>query len=218
LGGLGSLRCKKKLAVERRQETHFLSNTEKEQWIGDFLERETAVARKRGQDAQTAMMQELNDMTTTYILGPTTGKPEMTFEEMLNTIGDRLRDLASCDDKQDRDDKEDDEEDSELGKLGDDDEPGWVRGTLSKTVQLRRDCFWQTKMRLVELPHPGWGDVSNHIRERDMTYGTGELKVLVVVKRQIDTTATTAFRTTAGEHMETLDIIQEQSEMPAVPS
>jgi Uri superfamily endonuclease len=204
--------------AEKTQQTHFLSNEEKAKWGKDFVERKTAVARMRVEDAETVMMQELNDMTTAENVGATNEKPETTVQEMLNHVGDNLSDLGSSDGEQDGEDKEDDEEDTELGKLGDDDEPGWVRGTLSKTVQLRRDCFWQTKMRLVELPHPGWGDVSNHIRERDMTYGTGELKVLVVVKRQIDTTATTAFRTTAGEHMETLDIIQEQSEMPAVPS
>jgi len=41
-----SLRTKKKLSVEKRQETHFLSNEEKEKWIEDYVERETAVARK----------------------------------------------------------------------------------------------------------------------------------------------------------------------------
>jgi len=61
LGALGSLRSKKKLAAEKRQETHFLSNEEKEKWIEDFVERETAVARKRVQDAVTALMR---DMTT----------------------------------------------------------------------------------------------------------------------------------------------------------
>jgi Uri superfamily endonuclease len=35
-----------KLAAEKRQERHFLSNQEKEKWIEDFVERETAVARK----------------------------------------------------------------------------------------------------------------------------------------------------------------------------
>jgi hypothetical protein len=47
LGGLHSMRSKKKLAAEKRQETHFLSNEQKEKWIEDFVERETAVARKR---------------------------------------------------------------------------------------------------------------------------------------------------------------------------
>jgi hypothetical protein len=45
LGALRSLRPKKKLAAEKRQETHFLSNEETEKWIEDFVERETAVAK-----------------------------------------------------------------------------------------------------------------------------------------------------------------------------
>jgi hypothetical protein len=49
------LRSKKKLAAEKQQETHFLSNEEKEKWIEDFVERETAGARKRVEDAEAAV-------------------------------------------------------------------------------------------------------------------------------------------------------------------
>jgi len=98
LGALRSLRSEKKLAAEKRQETHFLSNEEKEKWIEDFVERETAVARKRVQDAETAIMQ---DVRTAENGCATTGKPETTFEEMLNAIGDSLSDLARSDDEQD---------------------------------------------------------------------------------------------------------------------
>jgi len=98
LGALHSLRSKKKLAAEKRQQTHFLSNEEKEKWIEDFVERVTAVARKRVQDAETALMR---DMTTAENECATTGKPETTFEEMLNAVGDNLSDLASSDDVQD---------------------------------------------------------------------------------------------------------------------
>jgi len=38
------LQSKKKLAAERRQET-FLNDKEKEEWIEDYVERETAVTR-----------------------------------------------------------------------------------------------------------------------------------------------------------------------------
>jgi hypothetical protein len=37
LGALRSLRSKKKLAAEKRQEMHYLSNEEKEKWIDDFV-------------------------------------------------------------------------------------------------------------------------------------------------------------------------------------
>jgi hypothetical protein len=212
LGALRSLRSKKKLAAEKRQEMHFLSNEEKEKWIEDFVERETAVARKRVEDAETAMMQELKDMTTA------SGKPEMTFEEMLNAIGDSLSKLANSDNKQDGEDEEDDEEDTEIGKLSDDDEPGWVMGTISKTVQHRMESFRPKHIRLDELTQPGWGDAANYFRERDMKYRTTELNVPAVVTPQIDTTAATASLTTAGEHMQTLDIVRGQLEMPAVTS
>jgi len=45
----------------------------------------------------------------------------MTFEEMLNAMGDSLSDFESSDDEEDAEDKEDDEEDTVLGKLSIDD-------------------------------------------------------------------------------------------------
>jgi len=56
---------------------------------------------------------------------------------MLNPIGDSLSDLASSEDEEDGEDEDDDEEDTELGKLSKDDEPGWVMGTITKTVKKR---------------------------------------------------------------------------------
>jgi hypothetical protein len=57
LGALRSLGSKKKLVAERRQETNFLNNKEKEKWIQNNMERETTVARKRVEDAETAVKQ-----------------------------------------------------------------------------------------------------------------------------------------------------------------
>jgi len=212
LGALRSLRSEKKFAAEKRQETHFLSNEEKEKWIEDFVERESAVARNRVQDAETAMMQLLKDMTTA------TDKPETTFQEMFNAIRNSLSNLGSFDDEQDGEDEEDDEEDTELSKLSDDDEPGWVMDTISKTVQQRMESFRHKQMSLDELTQPRWGDAANYFRERDMKYRTAKLKVLAVVTPQIDMTAASASPTTAGEYMQTLDIVQEQLEMLAVTS
>jgi len=69
LGALRSLRSKRKLAAEKRQETHFLSNEEKEKWIEDIVERETAVARTRVHDPETALMRDMrtaeNECATT---------------------------------------------------------------------------------------------------------------------------------------------------------
>jgi hypothetical protein len=127
-------------------------------------------------------MQELKDMTTAESAGGTTRKPETTFEEMLNAIGDSLSDLGTSDDEQDREDEEDEEDNTVLGKLSDD-EPGWVMGTISKTVQHRMERFWQKQMRLDELTQPGWGDAANYFCERDMKYGTAELKVPAIVNQ-----------------------------------
>jgi hypothetical protein len=59
---LGSLRSKKKLAVEKRRDTHFLNNEEKEKWIEDYVKRETAEARNRVEDAKATVQQEQDNM------------------------------------------------------------------------------------------------------------------------------------------------------------
>ena len=100
MGALRSLRSLKKLSAEKRRETHFLSNEVKEKWIEDHVDRETAVARKRVQDTETAIMQDQEHMRNVEKAQSTTTKPETTFEEMLNAIGDSLSDLASSDDVQ----------------------------------------------------------------------------------------------------------------------
>ena len=203
--------------MEKRQETHFLSNKEREKWIKDYVKREIAVARKRVQDAETAVMQELKDMTTAESAGGTTRKPETTFEEMLNAIGDSLSDLATSDNQQDGEDEEDEEEHTELSKLSDD-EPGWVMGTISKKVQHRMESFRQKQMRLDELMQPGWVDAANYFHERDMKYGTAKLNVPAVVNHQMDLIAATPSPTTFGEYMQTLEIVSGPSQMPAVTS
>jgi hypothetical protein len=218
LGGLRSLRSKKRLAAAKRWETHIASNEEREKWIEDYVERETAVAGKRVQDAQTAMMQEQEHMVNVEKGRSTTTKPEISFEKMLNAIGDSLSDLASSEDEEDGEDEDNDEEDTGHGKLSDNDEPGWVMGILSKTVQQRMDSFWQKQLRLDELTQPGRGDAADYFCERDMKYRTTELKVLAVGKPQADSTGATPSPTTFGELMQALDIIPGQSQMPRVTS
>jgi len=143
LGALGSLKSKKKLSAEKRRKTHCSSNEEKVKWIEDCVDRETAVARKRVQDAEAASMQEQEDMRNVDNAWSTTSKPETTFGEMLNTIGDSLSDLPHSDDEVDWEDEDDDEIDTELGKLSKDDKPGWVMGTTSKPVQYRMESIHQ---------------------------------------------------------------------------
>jgi len=159
LGALHSLRSKKKLAAEKQRETHFLSNEEKEKWIEDYVDRETAGARKWVEDAEAAVQQEQEDMTHAEIAGLTPREPEKTFEEMMAAIGDSLSDLASSDDGEDG---EDEDEETELGNLSEDDEPGWVMGTISKTVQQRMESFRQKQTKLDELTQPGWEDAAEY--------------------------------------------------------
>jgi len=146
------------------------------------VDRETAVARKQVQDAETAIMQVQEHMWNVKKAWSTTTKPETTFEEMLNAIGDSLSALVSPEDEEDGEDKDDDQEETELRKRSEHDEPGWVMGTFSKTVQHRMVSFRQKQTRLDKLVQPGWWDSAEYICERDMKYGTTELKVPAVVK------------------------------------
>jgi len=112
---------------------HCLRNKEEEKWIEDYVDRETAVARKRRRDSETAIIEEWEHMRNVEKARLTTTQPQTTFEEMLNAIGDSLSDLASFQDEDDGEQENDEEEDTELGSLNEDDEPGWVMGTISKT-------------------------------------------------------------------------------------
>jgi len=167
---LRSLRSKKKLAAETWRETHFLSNEEKEKWIEDYVERETAGARRRVEDAEAAVQQEQDDITHAEIAGLTSREPGKTFEEMLIAIGDSLSDLASSDDGEDGEDEDDEE--TEQGKVSDDNEPGWVMGTITKMVQQRVESFRQMQMKLDKLTQPGWEDAADYFCERDKKNST----------------------------------------------
>jgi hypothetical protein len=101
------------------------------------------------------MLQEQEHMGNVEKGRLTTTKPEIIFEEMLNAIGDSLSDLASSNDKEGGKHKDDDEEDTGHGKLSEDDEHGWVMGSISKTVQHRLESFRLKQMRLDELTQPG---------------------------------------------------------------
>ena len=103
-------------------------------------------------------------MTHAQIAGFTSRQPEKTFEELLAATGHGLSDLASSDNGEDRQDEDDEE--TERGKLSEDDEPGWVMGTITKTVQQHMERFWQKQMKLEKLTQQGWEDAADHFRER----------------------------------------------------
>ena len=124
---------------------------------------------------------------------------------MMVAIGDSLTDHASSDDGEDGEDEDDEETDQ--SQLSKDDEPGWVMGTITNTVQQFMERFWQKQMKLDQLIQPGWENAANHIGERDQKYGTSELRVPVVVQPQMDDDAVAPAPTTFGELIEGLDIV-----------
>jgi hypothetical protein len=206
------LRSKRKLAAEKRRETHFSSNEQKEKWIEDYVKRETAGARKRVEDAEAAVQQEQDDMTHAEIAGLTSREHKKMFEEMLVAIGDSLSDLASSDDGEDGEDEDDEE--TEQGKLSNDDELSWVMGTITKTVQQHMESFCQKQMKLDELTQPRREDAADYFRERDKKYGTSEFRVPAVVQQQTNQDAPAPPPTTFGELMESLDIVSGISQRP----
>jgi len=182
LRALRSFRSKMKVAAKRRHKTHISSNKEMEKWIEENVARETNVARKRVEDADTAIKQAQEEMRNAENVGLTPTKPETTFEEMLIAIRDSLSDLATSDDREDEEDKDDDEYNSELGNLSEDDDPGWVMGKIPKTVQHCMERFRQKQKKLDELTEPGWGDVADYFPERDERSGSTALTVPAVVQ------------------------------------
>ena len=179
-GALRSLRSKKKLPAEKRRETHFLSNEKKQTWFQEYVERETTGARKRVEDAEASVQRDQYDMKDAEIAGLTSKEPGKTFEEMLFAIGDSLIDNGSSDDGEDGEDEDDEE--TEEGKLSDDDEPGWVMGTITKTAQQRVESSRQKHMKLDERTESGWEHAADYFHERDMKYSTSESRVAEVVQ------------------------------------
>jgi len=119
------------------------------------------------------------------------------LEPLLTLIIDSLSNLASSDDEEDGED-ENDNEDTEVGKLSEDDEPGWVMGTISKTVRHSMDSVCQKEVTLDELMQPGWVDRADYFHRRDKKYVMAEKSVLAVVKPQTDTTAASPSPTIFG--------------------
>jgi len=151
-------------------------------------------------------------MTHAEITGLTSREPKKTFEEMLVTIGDSLSDLPRSDDGQDGEDEDD--EQTEQRKLSEDDEPGWVMGTMTKTVRHCMERFQQKQMKLDELTPPGWEDSAEYFCERDEKYDTFKLKDPTIVQPQTNKDALAPPLTTFGELMEILDIVPGISQRP----
>jgi len=151
-------------------------------------------------------------MTAAEMAGLTNREPEKTFHKMMVAIGDSLSDLASSDKGEDGEDEDDEE--TEQGKLSEDDEPGWVMGTITNTVQQRIERFRQKQMKLHKLTQLGWENAADYLREKDKKYGSSELMVPAVVQPQTDDDASAPAPTTFGERMECLEIVPGISPMP----
>jgi hypothetical protein len=209
------LRSIQKLAAETHRETHFLSHEEKKKWIQDYVERETAGARKRVEDAEAVVQPEQDNMADAEITGLRSSEPEKTFEEMMAASRDTLSVLASSDNGEDR---EDEDEQTEQGKLSEDDEPGWEMGTISKTVQQHMESFRQKKMKLDELTQPEWEDAADYFCEQDKKYGTADFRVSVGVQPETDDDTSAPPPTTFGELMDRRDIVPGILQMPEATS
>jgi len=176
------------------------------------------VARTRVEDAETAIKRVHDDMRNAGKAGFTTTKPETTFEGMLNSIGDTLSDLASSDDEKDGEDEDDEEEDTAGGKLSEDEEPGWVIGTISETVQTCMEHFWQKQMKVDELTRSGSGDPADYFSERGEKNGMICGKVPAVMQPRPANDAGSSAPTTFSEPMETDDSGTGKLQMPQVTS
>jgi len=144
---------------------YYLKNQDKEQWIEDCIERKPTGARKRVKATEAAVQQQQEDMKNAENAELTNREPEKTFQEMMVALGECWSERASSDDGEDREDEDD--EKTEQGKLSEDDEPGWVIGTVSKMVRQLIERFPQRQMKLHELTQPTLEDAADHFCETD---------------------------------------------------
>jgi len=115
--------------------------------------------------------------------------------------------------EEDGEHEDDDEEDFAGGKLGEDDQPGRVMGTISKTVKYHRERFWLKQTKLDKLTQPGWGDAADDFRESDKKHRTTEWKVPAVVQLQTADDAASSAPKTFGEPIGTLHCVPGRLQM-----
>ena len=110
------------------------------------MESEIAAARQRVAEVKAAVERE-KDSVLRRVATDTT---KITFEEMLEAIGDSINNIATSDEEDDKD-KEEDGEDNVNSELSDDNKPNWIVGTINKLVQKLLDTFWTKQMKLKKL-------------------------------------------------------------------
>jgi hypothetical protein len=102
------------------------------------VEKEMAVARHRVAEAEMAVERKRERAEDMELRRLAAGRTKMSFQEIMEAIGDNVEDAMTSD--EDDDDKEvDDEDDKDNTKLSDDDEDehqcNWVVGTINQSVQ-----------------------------------------------------------------------------------
>jgi hypothetical protein len=131
---------------------------------------------------------------------------------MLVAISDSLSDLASSDDGADG--EEEDDEETEQCNLTEDDQPGRVMGTITKTVQQHMERFRQKQMKLNELTQAGWEEAANYFAERDEKYGTTKLIFRAIIQPQLKDHAVAPPPAILGELMMSHDIVPGMLQRP----
>jgi hypothetical protein len=131
---------------------------------------------------------------------------------LLVPIGDSRIVLASSDDGEDWED--DDAADTKQGKVSEDDEPGWVMGTITKTVQYHMERSQQKTMKLDELAHPGWDDSADYFHALAKMFRTSETRVPAGAQRRQNEDTSAPPPATFGQLMENIGIVSGMSQTP----
>jgi hypothetical protein len=97
-----------------------------------YIERDTAGATQRVEDAEAAIRKEQDNTEAAQNAGLTTRELENQFHKMIATIGDSRSDVSCSNNGNDADDVENEE--TEQGQLSEDDDPGWVMDTITETL------------------------------------------------------------------------------------
>ena len=177
LQALRTLRSKKKAKAAASKDTVSMTQQEREKWIEDYVERETAVARRRVEEADAAWELEKERLAAEALDGASTAsKSKTTFAEMLKGIDDSIDDIATSDEDDEDDEDEDEEEDDIEGEIKADgtmDISDGPAGVVEERAQKRIDTFREMCKQIDEVTRPGWEAAENYFRERDKKYNCG---------------------------------------------
>jgi hypothetical protein len=151
-------------------------------------------------------------MKQAKIMGLTTRDSEMTFDKMMNAIGQSPSHLARSNDREDGENQDD--EQTEQVPLTENDKPGSVMCPITNMVQQRLERFQQKQVMLDKLTPWGWEDAADCFYGRDKKYGTSRLMVAAVVQQHMVDDAAAPALTKCSERMEYLDIVRGVLQMP----